>query len=374
MTVDNFSRSVAHLELLGIGSHRHQLFKTNLVRAMEDLRISNPISEVTDLADLLNYDIAGIPALVINGRVIFQKVVPSVEDLKLVLGTILARPRIGFQLNRVVVPTDFSPAADNALRYSMALASSYQADVRLVHVHQHVAPSGSFGQLSLGNSDFLEVKRALLQDRIRRFGKEAKTIKLEEELQCGKVVETLREIAQREHTDLLVLGATGEGANRLERIGSHASAVARRADCPVLLVPQDVAFRPYKRIVFASKLLPGEESVWPKVVDLAIHYGAEIHFVHVQEKEVNGYHLGKAQKGQSLLDGQAPFRIVTIQAKNVIEGLSQYAEEQQADLLVMATTHRNFLQDLLHRSATHRMIFTSKIPLLVLHFSLPNSA
>lgn len=373
MTLDNITRSIAHLELLGIGSLRHRTFKSNLLKAMADLRITHPISEVTDLAELLNYDITGIPALVINGQVVFEKEVPSVDDLKVVLGSILKRPRKGFHPFRIVAPTDFSSASDNAVQYAVQLAETFKANLELVHIHQEVSSLASIPHISTAHPEMLQLKRDLLKQRVREIEKQNPTMGVEQQLLIGKVNDQLRTMCRNERSNLLVLGATGEGATRLDRIGSHASAIARKSDCPVLLIPEGVTFKPFKKVLFASKLLPGEESVWPVAVDLASQFNAEVHFVHIAENQVNGYHLGQAQDGAYPSEQGALFRLATVKARNVIEGLNQYAEEQQADLLVMATTHRNFLQDLFHRSSTHRMIFTTRIPLLVLHFSFPNA-
>jgi len=374
MTLDNSTRSVAHLELLGIGSHRHKTFKHNLLKAMEDLNIVHPVSEVTSLGDLLNYNITGIPALVINGRVVFQNEVPSIEDLKVVLSSVLAHPRARFSIDKILVPTDFSEAADNAYRYAGRLAKTLDAQLKLVHIHQEVSTVASLSHLPIGQPELIQMKKDLLDQRVKELSNGAFSLDVEQELLVGSVQEQLKALGTGDQYDLMVLGATGEGATRLDRIGSHASSIARKADCPVLLVPEEGSFQPFRRILFASKLTPGEESVWPKAVSMAAHFGAEIHFVHIQDNQVNGYHLGQAQGGAYALDKGTFIRMATLKAKNVIDGLNQYVEDQEADLLIMPTTHRNFLQDLFHKSATHRMIFTTQIPLLVLHFSMSDTA
>ena len=61
-------------------------------------------------------------------------------------------------------------------------------------------------------------------------------------------------------------------------------------------------------------------------------------------------------------------KVVSISCEDIVEGITQYAEDNEADLIVMGTVHRNTLAKLFHRSATRRMVFRTKAPLLVLHF------
>jgi hypothetical protein len=70
------------IKLLGIGSTQDQAFKANLMVAIESLSSEVEVIEVSNLDDLLNYGISGIPALLLDEVILFQKTVPSVEELR----------------------------------------------------------------------------------------------------------------------------------------------------------------------------------------------------------------------------------------------------------------------------------------------------
>ena len=122
------------IELLGIGSVKNRALKANLEKALAELGVSFPVEEVKEVQQLLKYDIVGIPALVVDGKVIFQKVVPEVEDLKIVLNVLFNDAVKNFQIKNILVPTDFSDEAENTLKYALSLASVLKAKVNLVHV------------------------------------------------------------------------------------------------------------------------------------------------------------------------------------------------------------------------------------------------
>ncbi|MFM9952206.1 MAG: universal stress protein [Saprospiraceae bacterium] len=47
--------------------------------------------------------------------------------------------------------------------------------------------------------------------------------------------------------------------------------------------------------------------------------------------------------------------------------MNQYAEMEKIDLIVMATRHRSFWEQLFHKSQTKQMALHTHLPMLVLH-------
>lgn len=70
------------LKLLGVGSADTRALKANIKEALKQLSLNIIVDDIERLEQLLEYDISGIPALAYNGQVLFQKMVPSVDDLK----------------------------------------------------------------------------------------------------------------------------------------------------------------------------------------------------------------------------------------------------------------------------------------------------
>lgn len=371
MTTERSSHN-PRIELLGIGSARHRAFQARLEEALRELKLDVPIEEVSEISDLLRYDISGIPALVVNDKVVFQKVVPSVEDFKIALSVLLQPGNGHFELQRVVVPTDFSELADNAYQFALDLARQQQATVQLIHIHQPTATVPSMPHPASEQVDLLNQKRSLMRYRLSgnsgnsRFPS-PEGVPVEDLILTGSVVEELKSLSRLEQTDLIVMGTTGENRANGRLWGSISSTVARKASCPVLLVPPFVRYQGFSRIVYASNFQKGEERLWPLVMDWATRFGADVHFVHIEENELHGYSVQRTSSGHFPNAGRPLFHLATVDSSDMLDGLSQYAEEQEADLLIMATPHRRFLEDWFHRSATRRMIFNTTIPLLVMH-------
>lgn len=372
MTLKQEIYPTTKLELLGIGSSKDRLLKANLLQALQELRLDIPISEVKNIDQLMKYDITGIPALVVNGKVVFQKVVPKVEDLKIVLNILLKKEEPKHDIQKIVVPTDFSETADNALQFAIDLAKKLSAKVHVVHIHSPALHGPSAPKL-VDEGGGIEYKKSLLQAiKTPPLGEEElsedQEYISETTLIKGFVAEEIQKISQDRKTDLIVMGTTGQGGIMEKLFGSISLEVARKATCPVILVPDKARFYGFKNIVYASNYHPAEETVLPKVFNFARLFKPVLHFAHINEQKQNKYFVQSNYLGQISTDEHMTFKLTTIESENVMKGLNRYTEEQKAELVIMATIQRNFLSQLFHKSITQRMVFNTKIPLLILHF------
>jgi universal stress protein E len=150
---------------------------------------------------------------------------------------------LSLPLRRVVVPLDLSEPAlaalDIALGWSHALRP-HEDDPRpgreliVLHVIPRVF---DFEDLPFDRAAIApELEREIQAARARIAG--AEPVEVRKEVRSGdSPVEEILRLAAEETVDLVVLATHGHGAIKRALIGSVASGVARRAKCPVLLVP-----------------------------------------------------------------------------------------------------------------------------------------
>ena len=151
---------------------------------------------------------------------------------------LVVRAPLPLPLRRVVVPVDLSSPAISALeiamRWSLALGAADSTEV----IALHVIPSA----LDLPDMAFRpeevspELHREVSAARVRVPG--ADRAQVREEVRWGdNAVEEILGYLSEAQADLVALGTHGHGLLKRALIGSVASGVARRAPCPVLLVP-----------------------------------------------------------------------------------------------------------------------------------------
>ncbi len=366
------------IQILGIdGSVQTRQLRANLVQALTALHMKAVVENVSGMEQLMKYRINGIPALVVDGTVVLQKMVPPAEDLKILLNAFAVGAFKQFAMKNILVPTDFSPAAKGAFQFALDVAERQGSKLNAVHIYHP-----EFDQESTWlNSSFLDGV-SYAKDRLATFVEEALTadttdgvatvVEVEQEVITGFAVDEILELSKSKDVDLIVMGSTGEQGFLEKLFGSVSTNVTQRAECPVMLVPQGVQFRGFKHIMYASNYEAAERPTLHKMVDVANAFGADIHFVHVEE---TGGDSKTFQEIESRLfnvlfndsDPTFAFSLTKIEGQSVVDGLNEYAIKHHIDLVVMVCPHRNFWEQLFHKSVTKAMTLNTKLPILVLH-------
>lgn len=141
------------------------------------------------------------------------------------------------RVERILVPSDFSPHAARALEHAIAFAKTFSAEIHLLHAYhlpiqlampdQISMPAGFWEDVRAGASAKLEV----LAERIASEGIRVETHLLAEAPSVA-VVET----AGRLPADLIVMGTRGLTGVKHVLLGSVAERTVRLAPCPVMTV------------------------------------------------------------------------------------------------------------------------------------------
>lgn len=362
------------IKVLGVeGYSKSELLKENVLQALKNLKLDIAIEEVYEVDQLMHYGISGIPALVIRGEVISQKVIPGVEELQVLFKNLFLSEPKAVKLKSIVIPTDFSSTAKNAFEYAVNLAATYQSDLKVVHV---LVPEWTEAPFYVPTSfaASLEEKKEMLNGFIRQDPAKspelaAKVPRVEKEVLVGFPSEAILNVSKE--ADLIVMGTTGEGGFLEKIFGSVSSNVAQKSHCPVLLVPDSARFSPYHKILYASNHRPEDVRVMDQLIGFASSFGADIHYVHINDLPGSNYQVDQFRFDQAFKTG-APgvnFTMVNIDSKDILSALNRYAGENNIELLVMSKLHRPFLKEIFHKSVTKRMVLNSHIPLMVMPVS-----
>ena len=140
-------------------------------------------------------------------------------------------------INRILVPLDFSTNSARALDYAHGLAKKFDASLHLVHVCE--VPSmmtASMDAYAIAYTDWSqrlgeEAERELDQDHAGLGDVPVTT-----EVLFGSPAPAIVDAAGTNRADLIVMGTHGHGAVMHVLMGNVAERVVRGAPCPVLTV------------------------------------------------------------------------------------------------------------------------------------------
>jgi nucleotide-binding universal stress UspA family protein len=151
-------------------------------------------------------------------------------------------------IRQILVPTDFSATADEALDYARLLAARFGASLQLLHVlDDPFVTEGLTAEAYITEAP--AVRGALLQEARGRLGHRLAPLRdlseiegrpgiarIDADVLFGQGAKTIADYAKERATDLIVMGTHGRTGIAHLLIGSVAERLVRTAPCPVLTV------------------------------------------------------------------------------------------------------------------------------------------
>ena len=265
-------------------------------------------------------------------------------------------------MTTIIVATDFSPLAENAVNYAAALAKCYQA--RLVLFNAFTVPvSAANGLLSAADFDGLLLdSQNRLQERAEQIA-ESNRIWVHYESSYSVITEALANLLSKYQAELVVLGMEPESLTQ-ELFGNTTTAVIRLLSCPVLAVPQGVRFEDLKKILFACAVMQDLTArVLERVKAIALALNAEVEVFSVESAAVTANAKYLISAG---LEGVI-YSYKQIRSGAVAPAIRQEIVTTDADLLIMVPKAYDFWPSVVHRSKTRMMASGLAIPLLAIH-------
>lgn len=270
-------------------------------------------------------------------------------------------------MKTILVPTDLSRLAESALQVAVDLARTYQAQILLVHYLPFSIPrtdtvEGSMAMLSYLDEQEDNDPSELLQLANNPAYKDITIVPIA----CRDAEGLYEAMAERE-ADLIVLSTQGTSGWEELLFGSNAEHIVRFAHCPVLVLKQAVLpFAPQNAIA-AINVDNSLQENWPLYPFTAGGHGLK-QFLYVSTPNdmltPDGVHEWMRELAQE--NGIAPYELHIRPARTLEAGILNYAQERQADLLVMYTHGYTGLRHLLQGSLSEDILNHAPIPVLIL--------
>ncbi len=213
------------------------------------LSFGDPVKEITRAADELDADlviaashgISGLKRLIIG--TVVERLARTLPRPLLVIRT-SGRPVPGvdeaeFDIRKIVVGCDFSPAAISAVRRAAGLAGEFNAELHLLYAMETPIDHGEDGADLVPYQEAQQMRQTRLVRRLSALlpEKGARTTTLKPTVVPGIPGEALCELARSIRADLIVVGIRCQGPLEKLLVGSTTESVLRRAPGSVLTIP-----------------------------------------------------------------------------------------------------------------------------------------
>ncbi len=274
-------------------------------------------------------------------------------------------------MKTIIVPTDFSPVATNALHYAIDMAKKINASLLLFHAYQ-VPVSYSDTPIILVSVE--ELKKSA-EEQLEKLRAEVEHItsgqlKIYTETVMGNTSDELEGLCEKINPFAIVMGT--RGASGLEKVlfGSTTLTAIRHLKWPVICVPPGKVYGTgIKKIGFACDF---REVVKTTPADLinkfTSTFNAELHVLNVDyhDKHFKPDTPEQSAMLHTLLEESNPVYHF-IEHRDIEDGINDFAEKNNLDLIITIPKKHKLLEGLFRTSSTKQLVFQSRIPVLCVH-------
>ena len=281
-------------------------------------------------------------------------------------------------MKSILVPYDFSEEAGYAFELAQELATKAACKLKLIHIIE-IPTSQNFntmGEVSMGENFIDKIYMVdLVNKRKEQFKKmeeehAGKAYKFSTNISFGNPYAGISGEITEIKADLVIMGSKGSSGLEEILIGSNTEKVVRHSECPVITVKAQVSSDSIKKIVFASDFGENGKKVIKKLKTLQELLGAEIRLVKINtpnsfEKTITSMEKINAFIKANNLENTA---IDVFNADSEEEGINEFADYIDADLIAMATHGRTGFLHLLGGSIAEDVVNSSKKPVWTMKF------
>jgi nucleotide-binding universal stress UspA family protein len=247
------------------------------------------------------------------------------------------------------------------MHYGAQLAQGLQAQVLLLHVYMVPITMNDMPVLMVTAEELRGGADEGLMRCRTELEKSYPGLPIKTESRLGDVVDELKEVCDHISPQLVVMGT--HGSSGLERIlfGSNAVSAIKNTKHPVIVVPAQYSYKNIQTIVLAADLTAANESTKFRLLQTLQLLKGQLHIVHVHTDEKDTVQPALVQQLQPL----SPI-YNTIENKDVSQGLQQYIQSVQADLLVVLPHQHSLLDSFFLKLHTKDIVRHARVPVLCL--------
>ncbi len=204
-------------------------------------------------------------------------------------------------MKRILVPTDFSEHAEDALKVAAQIAKKTDSEIIILHMLElpHQTNDAIFGGASIPETMLFMKKANEMLDKISEKPY-LDNIPVTEIVKMDKPIHGITQISKDQEIDLIIMGSHGSSGIEELLIGSNTEKVVRHSEIPVLIIKKDISNFNIENIVFASDFTEEAKKPFEKLLNFTKLFDAKIHLVrictpnsfkpsHIAEKAMNDF-------------------------------------------------------------------------------------
>lgn len=278
---------------------------------------------------------------------------------------------------RILLPTDYSKNALNAIRYALELYSNVRCDFYILnafHISGYTLDSMRVPEIG---EPYYEAAKKESEEGMERLMQIIKLHPQNNKHQFHTITtfnslsEAIKIVIDKKDIDIIVMGTKGITESKARIFGTNTVNVMEQVrECPVIAVPNDYMFQIPREIVFPTDYkTPFKRKEIGDLTELAKLHDAKINVVHI-DKDKDGKLSRKEEMNKELLQEilqGTDYEMHFLPADKISDGINKFIEENNCDMVAFLNKKHLFFGSILSNPLVKKIGFDPQVPILELN-------
>ncbi|MBL4561313.1 MAG: universal stress protein [Labilibaculum sp.] len=296
-------------------------------------------------------------------------------------------PKQKIEVNRILVPVDFSEFSPRICEYAISIAKKFNADILLFHTYFASAiETVPFSDSYTYNATVVEVLSEVEKNAKARIKElyydirnkleleKVEGIEVDYALSGGTASSEILNICETFQPDLVIMGSRGESAGTTNLLGSVVSNVVEESKVPILILSdqsEHIDLDQIDNIMYATNFDKADFKAIANLKYITKPYDMKIHCVHfndIEEDNIMDQHQMEVLKKylkRTLGDSNVNCSIIQIEEK--MKGIEKYIQDHNIGMIAILARKHNLLERLFFGQMSRKLFIKTHIPILVFH-------
>jgi nucleotide-binding universal stress UspA family protein len=292
------------------------------------------------------------------------------------------------ELNRIMVPVDFSDSTPRICDYAYNMAVKFHADILLFHTYFASAiETVPFSDSYTYNATVVEVLAEVEKNAQKKIEelKDYLTARVEKDkidgveidiaLSGGIASSEIISMTKSYKPDLLVMGSRGETAGTSNLLGSVVSSIIDNIEVPMLILSdrgENPELDEIKEVMYATDFDKADFKAIATLKYITEPFFMNIHCVHFEKDNNEEHPLEEHRMGilrkylkRSLGDDTVHCQVCVMEDK--MKGIESYVQDHNIGMIAIMARKHNLLERLFFGQMSRKLFVKTHMPILIFH-------
>ncbi|MEW7290013.1 universal stress protein [Aquimarina sp. 2304DJ70-9] len=277
-------------------------------------------------------------------------------------------------MRKIVIPTDFSENAMNAIRYAVEFFKYEQSEFFIIHAyadevydHNTLVSREVFDELKETVHKNSDDQLTTILEEIHQISPNPRhTYKIQAAF--GTLVDEVNDLVDMENIDIVVMGTKGKRNDRSLSFGSNTLQVLKYVKCPVLAIPSGYSYTQQpKNVLFPTDyLLPFKRRELKLLYTVTKSFRSRINLLYISKYDTLSIRQEDNKNFLSAALSESELMFHTVDAEDLTSAINEFIKKHEIDFLVMINSRHSYLENILYQSTIDKIGLHIKIPFLVM--------